>query len=798
MVGAFCVQRYHTGGGLAMLWFDQVDVVVSTYSRNHIDARVVKKSSGTGFHVTGFSGNPETHKRKESWALLKHLSSLSSEPWICMGDFNEILDNNERSGRCSRPGWPIEDFRVVVVHIVNFMIWDHCPMVLSLPDSQSTRKRKQVFRFKAMWTMEEECKEVIANAWNSEVVEGRPMFQVVEKLKGCRGSLIAWNIRLLQDELNVLLEKEEVYWRQRSRVAWMKEGDKNTKFFHAQCNEQRQQNCIKGLRDGQGVWQTEKSRIADVAVEYFQNIFTSTTPQMSLISTCLEGMERVIDEDMNNLLLEDFTSSENYWDIVGLEVTHAVLSILQSSYMFRRLIIDNVRVAFEVMHSMSLKRRGQMAIKLDMSKAYDWVEWVFVEEIMRRLGFADDWIKLIMMCISTASYSVLINGEQCGFFQASRAVGERKITGVAASRGGLKISHLFFADDSLLFCQATMGNCEAVRGVLQFYEEVSGQKLNQAKTSIFFTKNTPMDMRQRIQGVFQYFYGGKVGASALLCLVKYCFSPCCVEVRNEVAYWGWHIRLFIVRSAYFLQAHQRAQSKEGECSGVGHGKKFWKFLWSLSLPKKVKVFMWKACLGILPTYDLLWHRHMRRDGICFCCKVDVESVSHVIWSCPMANDVWLQSGLSLHKWDRSIYSFFDLLVCAQKRLKLGDLQLFCCMDFFIWEQRNWVIHERGSYNPIAVVDRARNLRQSFHRKPTVKGPATGVVDDGVVVLRSDLPWVPPMEGWYKMNWAIFLGGVPRGYGAIIQALQFVVEMGFLDVVMEGLSVHYSLEPAGGA
>ncbi len=123
MVGAFCVQRYHTGGGLAMLWFDQVDVVVSTYSRNHIDARVVKKSSGTGFHVTGFSGNPETHKRKESWALLKHLSSLSSEPWICMGDFNEILDNNERSGRCSRPGWPIEDFRVVVVHIVNFMIW---------------------------------------------------------------------------------------------------------------------------------------------------------------------------------------------------------------------------------------------------------------------------------------------------------------------------------------------------------------------------------------------------------------------------------------------------------------------------------------------------------------------------------------------------------------------------------------------------------------------------------------------------------------------------------------------------
>ena len=96
-----------------------------------------------------------------------------------------------------------------------------------------------------------------------------------------------------------------------------------------------------------------------------------------------------------------------------------VVSESQRAFVPGRLITDNVRVAFEVMHSMSLKRRGQMAIKLDMSKAYDRVEWVSVEEIMQRLGFVDDWIKLIMMCISTTSYLVLINGEQCGFFQAS-------------------------------------------------------------------------------------------------------------------------------------------------------------------------------------------------------------------------------------------------------------------------------------------------------------------------------------------------------------------------------------------
>ena len=60
-----------------------------------------------------------------------------------------------------------------------------------------------------------------------------------------------------------------------------------------------------------------------------------------------------------------------------------------------------------------------MAIKLDMSKAYDRLKWIFVEEIMRKLGFAEKWISLIMMCINSASYSVLINGEQCGYFKAS-------------------------------------------------------------------------------------------------------------------------------------------------------------------------------------------------------------------------------------------------------------------------------------------------------------------------------------------------------------------------------------------
>ena len=105
---------------------------------------------------------------------------------------------------------------------------------------------------------------------------------------------------------------------------------------------------------------------------------------------------------------------------------------------------------------------------------------------------------------------------------------------------------------------------------------------------------------------------------------------------------------------------------------------------------------------------------MRIEGLCFCCKQEVEFVSHVVWSCPAANDVWLQSNLSLQKWDRSIYCFFDLITCAQAKLKMEDFQLFCCIAFFIWEQRNWVVHEKGTHNPIAAVERARNLHHGYH------------------------------------------------------------------------------------
>ena len=82
-------------------------------------------------------------------------------------------------------------------------------------------------------------------------------------------------------------------------------------------------------------------------------------------------------------------------------------------------------VAFELMHYLEHKKEGKenfMVVKLNMSKAYDRVEWGFIERVMEKMGFHEKWISLIMQCISTVSYSVIINGIVNGCIHLTRGL----------------------------------------------------------------------------------------------------------------------------------------------------------------------------------------------------------------------------------------------------------------------------------------------------------------------------------------------------------------------------------------
>ena len=82
-----------------------------------------------------------------------------------------------------------------------------------------------------------------------------------------------------------------------------------------------------------------------------------------------------------------------------------------------------------------------------------------------------------------------------------KAADSGDIRGVSICRNGPKLIHLFFADDSLLFCRSTIHDCQKVMDILSSYEAVSGQKLNRDKTTLFFSKSTPSDMQRQIMEI---------------------------------------------------------------------------------------------------------------------------------------------------------------------------------------------------------------------------------------------------------------------------------------------------------
>ncbi|CAL9017676.1 unnamed protein product, partial [Prunus brigantina] len=136
-----------------------------------------------------------------------------------------------------------------------------------------------------------------------------------------------------------------------------------------------------------------------------------------------------------------------------------------------------------------------MGLKLDMNKAFDRIEWDFVAAVLEKLGFAGDWISLVMRCITSVEFAVIVNGSPGINFKPTRgirqgdplspyifiiisdvlssmincAVDRHFLHGIKFHNNGPTLSHLFFADDSLFFLKAIEQNCRVLDRILNCY-----------------------------------------------------------------------------------------------------------------------------------------------------------------------------------------------------------------------------------------------------------------------------------------------------------------------------------------
>ena len=195
-----------------------------------------------------------------------------------------------------------------------------------------------------------------------------------------------------------------------------------------------------------------------------------------------------------------------------------------------------------------------MASKLDMSKAYDRVEWVFHQKVLLKMGFKEAWVGLIMHCVTTVTYSILVNGEPQGFIRPSKglrqgdplypflflfcaedlnaliskAASDGDTRGYSICRAGLRIYHLFFADDCLLFCKATPTECAHIQRILAWYEAASGQQVNSDKSTTFFSRNTSEVIQEELKGL--------LGVPAIKSYEKYLGLPSFVGRQKKAGF----------------------------------------------------------------------------------------------------------------------------------------------------------------------------------------------------------------------------------------------------------------------
>ena len=107
------VPREGRGGGLALFWKSSINLIVMGSSKYYIHA-VINKDSDNEWHFTSFYGEPEIARRTEAWDQLRYLNSQSNTPWLCVGDFNKIIRQDEKVGGRIRPHNQMQLFREVI------------------------------------------------------------------------------------------------------------------------------------------------------------------------------------------------------------------------------------------------------------------------------------------------------------------------------------------------------------------------------------------------------------------------------------------------------------------------------------------------------------------------------------------------------------------------------------------------------------------------------------------------------------------------------------------------------------
>ncbi|CAL5362034.1 unnamed protein product [Camellia sinensis] len=228
----------------------------------------------------------------------------------------------------------------------------------------------------------------------------------------------------------------------------------------------------------------------------------------------------------------------------------------------------------------------------------------------------------------------------------------------------------------------------------------------------------------------------------------------------------WHFTRngeFSVRSAYHLCKDMASMDGHGDTSTSGQSqRKFWRDLWQLNLPTKLKIFGWKMCLGLLAVRANLRQRRIINMDLCPGCGVEIETVCHCFHNCDFAMQVWRSSSLNLIINPNPVNNCFEWICQLMASNGPEPMQLFITICWCIWNNRNSILFGNKSRKVEEVVSFAVNYVSEY-----VQAQERGHIPSTQVRMRR---WVAPREGVFKLNFdgSVRTAHASAGVGIIIR------------------------------
>ncbi|KAL8106281.1 hypothetical protein AgCh_029900 [Apium graveolens] len=531
------------------MWKTEGGVEIKGSSNHFIYFEVENEQVGR-WRYTGFYGCPERERRRESWDIIRNLCSRSMLPWCLIGDFNDLIFAEEKQGGRMHPRGLLEGFVDTVncrglmnlgfigtkftwersrgqinwvqerlerglanqdwcnmfpmteVKVLEVATSDHLPLFLQLNKHVYTPKARQ-FRFENVWLKEKDCVNVVKNSWDS--MEGQ----------GANGELSGGEkLQKITEEENVSLiadivteEVKEAVFSMHPEKSPGPDGLNSCFFqvFWSIVGKDVVELCQKFISTGELPGEVNRTLVCLIPKVKRPQTISDLRP-ISLCNVVVRILSKVLSNRLKLCLKE-------------------LISDKQSAFMEGRLLNDNALIAFEVNHYMKRRTQGKNGVaglKIDISKAYDRLEWSYIKNIMRRYEFNEIWVNRIMSFIQSVSYSFLHNGSEFGCVIPQRglrqddpispyiyimcaeglsAIVRRNeeaglLHGVAIARGVPTISHLLFVNDCYFFFKANKAEVGVMKRILTRYENISRQMVNYNKSSVTFSPNTEEETRR--------------------------------------------------------------------------------------------------------------------------------------------------------------------------------------------------------------------------------------------------------------------------------------------------------------